>query len=586
MKLKKLFCMSAACFMLCGLYTDIYAEEGDVELPEIFDDEPSGQTQTDFTYIKLNGRAVITGIRGTKTSITIPAKIDGMPVSGIGEKAFMRNDSLNEIIISEGITEIGSEAFSMCPKLSHVVIPASIEEMDHSVFRGSSSLTSAGVIGSGADIEFGWTDQIPDCAFSNCESLVSVSFPQTLETIGSEAFSSCTSLQEISLPSNITEIGEYAFRSCVNLASVSVGAEEITLESGAFLSCEKLEEINADSVILCGTEVFMDCGSLTKIGVIYGSAIPSSSFSHCDNLAEIYIDDSVAEIENDAFTCDPKSLTVHYYGVKEDWQELLDVMDGDSGNDPLFTAEVIIHDDRTITFDSDVIVLEKEKKRVLTYSVSPESDHTDVKWISSDSKTAVAANDGTVTAKNPGVCQITALLSNGSKAVCRLIIPGWIMLNNRWKYLNSDGTYTSGKWLKISGKWYFFGKDGYMMTGWLKDQEKWYYLNSSGAMAEGWKLVSGTWYYLKPGSGVMAVGWQDVSGKWYYLKGSGAMAKGWEKVNGKWYFLNRSSGAMVTGWLKDNGSWYYLNSSGAMVTGTYRIGGKTYRFNSSGKWIG
>ena len=39
-------------------------------------------------------------------------------------------------------------------------------------------------------------------------------------------------------------------------------------------------------------------------------------------------------------------------------------------------------------------------------------------------------------------------------------------------------------WKYINNKWYYLNNDGSMKTGWLKDTDgKWYYLNTDGSMA-------------------------------------------------------------------------------------------------------
>ena len=53
-----------------------------------------------------------------------------------------------------------------------------------------------------------------------------------------------------------------------------------------------------------------------------------------------------------------------------------------------------------------------------------------------------------------------------------------------------------------------------MKTGWLLDKNnKWYYMQSNGSMKTGWI--------------------KDTDGNWYYLKEDGAMASN-EYVNGYW----------------------------------------------------
>ena len=52
----------------------------------------------------------------------------------------------------------------------------------------------------------------------------------------------------------------------------------------------------------------------------------------------------------------------------------------------------------------------------------------------------------------------------------------WVQNNGRWLYVQEDGSYAKSTWKTIDGKEYYFGADGYMVTGWLKQGSTWYYL--------------------------------------------------------------------------------------------------------------
>ena len=57
----------------------------------------------------------------------------------------------------------------------------------------------------------------------------------------------------------------------------------------------------------------------------------------------------------------------------------------------------------------------------------------------------------------------------------RLELTG-VQNNGRWLYVQEDGSYAKSTWKTIDGKEYYFGADGYMVTGWLKQGSTWYYL--------------------------------------------------------------------------------------------------------------
>lgn len=110
-------------------------------------------------------------------------------VRTIGEGAFFRCISLEEVAISEGVTSIKREAFSDCVSLQIVSLPSSIKAI------GSS-------------------------AFSGCSSLLFILLNEGLETIDSYAFYGCSYISAISLPSTLKSISDKAFLDCYSLATV------------------------------------------------------------------------------------------------------------------------------------------------------------------------------------------------------------------------------------------------------------------------------------------------------------------------------------------------------------------------------
>lgn len=104
--------------------------------------------------------------------------------------------------------------------------------------------------------------------------------------------------------------------------------------------------------------------------------------------------------------------------------------------------------------------------------------------------------------------------------------------DGRWKnyvdgrmYEREEGTLVCGQWYRIRGQWYYFGADGYMVTGWKQLDGKWYYLDEDGVMQTGWLETDHGRYYLHK-DGAMATGWLMTSpGQWYYFNQDGSMAK-------------------------------------------------------------
>ena len=132
----------------------------------------------------------ITGIESIESPVVvIPDKIDGVPVTSIGENAFYENTDMTSVIIPNSVTSIGDYAFSGCASLSSVTIP--------------SGVTSIG-----------------EGAFMNCTSITSIAIPDGVEVIEFWAFNNCSSLEYVVIPTSVTAIKDWSFDSCGSLSEI------------------------------------------------------------------------------------------------------------------------------------------------------------------------------------------------------------------------------------------------------------------------------------------------------------------------------------------------------------------------------
>ncbi len=133
-----------------GSAGEAFAEEAYIEEKE----------EGDFTYAILSdGTAEITGYQGDSALAAVPDTVGGVPVSGIGKRAFA-DRGLAGLSIPEGIARIGEEAFAENPLLYGAVLPEGLKEVESRAFAG-------------------------------CESLQLVKLPQSLSGIGEQAFDGC-----------------------------------------------------------------------------------------------------------------------------------------------------------------------------------------------------------------------------------------------------------------------------------------------------------------------------------------------------------------------------------------------------------
>ena len=160
--------------------------------------------------------AVSTMAEGT---IEVPAEIDGLPVTVIGDHAFA-STAAEEVILPDSISNIGDMAFAGSKTLHKVNIPEGVE-------------------------------QIGNECFLNCTNLQVVRLPQSLKSIGVRAFYGCSKLMGMTIPDSVSEIGEMAFASCAWLNWIYLPDSLEVLETGVFENDPKLTELTLpDNVTL------------------------------------------------------------------------------------------------------------------------------------------------------------------------------------------------------------------------------------------------------------------------------------------------------------------------------------------------
>ena len=161
-------------------------------------------------------------------SVTIPQK-----VTSIGKRAFYDCKNLTTLVLGEDIKTIGNYAFECCTSLTGVTIPQSVTSIGYSAFEGCTALNPLIING---------PTLIGKHAFTGCTSLTSLTLCPDIQTIGDYAFD-VTSLKTVTLPKNLTSIGEYAFACCSELESITIPEKVKTINPKTFADCSKLEYI-------------------------------------------------------------------------------------------------------------------------------------------------------------------------------------------------------------------------------------------------------------------------------------------------------------------------------------------------------
>lgn len=121
--------------------------------------------QAQFNYTTNNGTITITGYTGSERAVVIPSTVNGLPVTGIGNSAFLACTNMMTVVVPAGITTIGCGAFESCSSLTNITIPASVNRILYAAFYHCPNLTAVYFMGNAPALDwdlFKWAPTIPD----------------------------------------------------------------------------------------------------------------------------------------------------------------------------------------------------------------------------------------------------------------------------------------------------------------------------------------------------------------------------------------------------------------------------------------
>ncbi len=242
------------------------------------------------------------------TEVVIPSG-----TAAIGNYTFYNCDSLTKITIPDSVTTIYADAFYGCENLTDLYYTGTPEQWESvTVQANNEPLTDATLHYIEKPEEVFRYDIVNNKAYITkyTGSASELIIPDTLGDypvvgIAEDAFARCDTLISVTIPDSVTSIEDSAFYYCTSLTSITIPDSVTAIGMNAFYNSAYYnnEENWTDKVLYIGNHLIDAKTSLSgKYTVRPGTkTIASSTFSYCDTLNSVIIPDSVTAIPKSAF---------------------------------------------------------------------------------------------------------------------------------------------------------------------------------------------------------------------------------------------------------------------------------------------
>ena len=232
-----------------------------------------------------NGKLIISGqgamrnyARETKApwannNVPVKEAIIENGITSIGNYGFQNCYGLKNISLADTITKFGDYAFESCINLEKLQIPASLNKIGSAAFNLCEKLRTFYIKDLSAWFRINglynlWNyvhcdklyyndelltnliipddvTEINDYAFFNCSGIKSITFSNSIISIGKYAFVDCN-IERLDFPNGIKSIGEYAFCYCDLIKGIRIPSSLIYIGDNAFFYCLSLDRFAVD----------------------------------------------------------------------------------------------------------------------------------------------------------------------------------------------------------------------------------------------------------------------------------------------------------------------------------------------------
>ena len=204
------------------------------------------------------------------------------------------------------VKALGDNSLKDCNRLVSVDLPSSLQNIGYRALYNCNNLTHLTLPDS--------VSSIAGDAVSYCSKLSSVYLPSSLKHIGDSAFREDTSLLSVFIPP--CQLDEEIFYNCTSLSSAELG--EGSANTGTrrlFTYCSSLVDVKLPNTLTSiSDDTFARCISLSSIDIPSGLVnIGSQAFATCSSLTGVVLPASINSIGRNAFNY---SYSVVQYGIQ------------------------------------------------------------------------------------------------------------------------------------------------------------------------------------------------------------------------------------------------------------------------------
>ena len=230
--------------------------------------------------------------------IVIPATHEDKAVTTIMDKAFYEAKNIKSITVPDSVTRIGAYAFAECSGLKKLTIGNGVVFVGVAAFNNCSNLEynkyeNGYYLGNKANPYVILVFANAALAAETTEFFIH----EATRIIHFAAFYKYSNLKRITIPNGVICIGEDAFIYCDSLTSVTIPDSVTSVCNAAFFKCSNLESVKFGSGVTCINEdMFYECANLETVELPAGlKSIENGAFARCSNLKQIKFGGTEAE---------------------------------------------------------------------------------------------------------------------------------------------------------------------------------------------------------------------------------------------------------------------------------------------------